>query len=179
MKDFRFFGTSLRSGRTRGPGRAFKNMGGFALHLFEGFPGPPGPARPQKCTPQQSGQSAFKYPAEEHKVGDYPKGIPECFCWPSVLLEAWRTKAKKPHLFQKRVIVWPLFSGKCVVFGLRAPGLQKTRGKNHFGIPLSVLLTGYLKAVWPGFWGCVFEVWPAPGARESPQKCGELRPPPF
>ncbi len=31
---------------------------------------------------------------------------------------------------------------------------------------------GYLKAVWPEFFGCVFEVWPAPGAREGPQKCG-------
>ncbi len=23
--------------------------------------------------------------------------------------------------------------------------------------------TGYLKAVWPYFWGCVFEVWAGPG----------------
>ncbi len=29
------------------------------------------------------------------------------------------------------------------------------------------------------FGGCVFEVWPAPGARESLQKCGGLRPPTF
>ena len=29
--------------------------------------------------------------------------------------------------------------------------------------------------IWPDFWGCVFEVWPAPGARESLQKCGGLR----
>ncbi len=34
-------------------------------------------------------------------------------------------------------------------------------------------------AVWPDLFGCVFEVWPAPGARESPQKCGGLRPPHF
>ncbi len=33
---------------------------------------------------------------------------------------------------------------------------------------------GYLKAVWPDLLGCVFEVWPAPGAREGPQKCGGL-----
>jgi hypothetical protein len=32
--------------------------------------------------------------------------------------------------------------------------------------------SGYLKAVSPDLFGFVFEVWPAPGARESPQKCG-------
>jgi hypothetical protein len=39
--------------------------------------------------------------------------------------------------------------------------------------------TGYLKAVWPVFGGCVFEVWPAPGAREGLLKCGGLRRPHF
>ncbi len=38
---------------------------------------------------------------------------------------------------------------------------------------------GDLKAVWPEFSGCLFEVWPAPGAREGPQKCEGLRPPHF
>ncbi len=38
---------------------------------------------------------------------------------------------------------------------------------------------GYLKAVWPVFLGCVFEVWPAPGARESLQIRGGRSPPPF
>ncbi len=37
---------------------------------------------------------------------------------------------------------------------------------------------GYLKAVWPGFLECMFEVWPAPGPRESLQKCGGFRPRP-
>jgi hypothetical protein len=37
---------------------------------------------------------------------------------------------------------------------------------------------GYLKAVWRAFFGCVFEVWPPPGAREGFQKCGGRRPPP-
>ncbi len=58
-------------------------MGGEAPHLFEGLPGPPGPARPQKRTPKtrpdlknappqirrdfkntpkKSGQTAFRYP---------------------------------------------------------------------------------------------------------------------
>ncbi len=41
-----------------------------------------------------------------------------------------------------------------------------------------MLRSGYLRAVWPEFFGCIFEVWPAPGARESLQKCGGLRPPP-
>ncbi len=36
-----------------------------------------------------------------------------------------------------------------------------------------------LKAVWPDLWGCVFEVCPAPGARETLQKCGGRRPPHF
>ncbi len=31
---------------------------------------------------------------------------------------------------------------------------------------------GYLKAVWLVFWGCMFEVLPAPEARECNQKCG-------
>ncbi len=42
----------MRSGRPRGLGKAFRNAGGEAPHLFEGFPGPPGPARPQKFTPK-------------------------------------------------------------------------------------------------------------------------------
>ncbi len=37
----------------------------------------------------------------------------------------------------------------------------------------------YLKAVWPVFLGCVFEVRPAPWARESLQKCWGRRPPHF
>ncbi len=38
------------SGRPRGPRRPFQKVGGFAPHLFEGLPGPPGPSRPQKRT---------------------------------------------------------------------------------------------------------------------------------
>jgi hypothetical protein len=41
-----------RSGRPRGPGKALKNVGGFAPNMLEGLPGPPGLARPQKCTPK-------------------------------------------------------------------------------------------------------------------------------
>ncbi len=36
----------LRFDRPRGPGKAPKNVGGEAPHIFEGLPGPPGPARP-------------------------------------------------------------------------------------------------------------------------------------
>ncbi len=43
-------------------------MGGVAPHISEGFPGPPGPARPQNRTPQKSGQIAFRYPAEVKDV---------------------------------------------------------------------------------------------------------------
>ena len=35
---------------------------------------------------------------------------------------------------------------------------------------------GFLRAVCLDFIGCLFEVWPAPGARECPQKGGGLRP---
>jgi hypothetical protein len=31
-----------------GPEKAFRNVGDEAPHICEGFPGPPGPARPQK-----------------------------------------------------------------------------------------------------------------------------------
>ncbi len=41
------WGAFLRSGRPRGPGKAFKNEGGFVPHRFEGRPEPPGPARLQ------------------------------------------------------------------------------------------------------------------------------------
>jgi hypothetical protein len=54
------------------------------------------------------------------------------------------------------------------------PEHQANSGRNR---PLS-RLTGYLKAVWPGF-GSVFEAWPAPGAREGPHKCGGASPSTF
>ncbi len=56
--------------------------------------------------------------------------------------------------------------------------LNPCRAHPSYGSPAQQGLAGYLKAVWPDFWG-VFEVWPAPGARESSQKCGVLRPPTF
>jgi hypothetical protein len=45
-----FWGAFLRSERPRGPGKALQKVGGCAPHLFEGLPGPPGPAIPQKRT---------------------------------------------------------------------------------------------------------------------------------
>ncbi len=53
----------MRSGKPRGPGKAFQNVGGFAPHLLGGFIGPPGPARPQRCPQKTAGQTAFRYPA--------------------------------------------------------------------------------------------------------------------
>ncbi len=38
---------------------------------------------------------------------------------------------------------------------------------------------GSLGTVWPGFWGFVFEVWPAPRSPESLQNGGVRSPPPF
>ncbi len=35
------------------------------------------------------------------------KGIPKCF-WPTVFLEAWGTKAPKPHIFKKRLFLLAL-----------------------------------------------------------------------
>ncbi len=39
-------------------------------------------------------------------------------------------------------------------------------------VPIDANRAGYLKAVWLDLLGCLFEVWPAPGAREGLQKCG-------
>ena len=45
-----FWGAFSKSGWARGPGKASKSVGDFAPHIFEGFPGAPGQARPQKRT---------------------------------------------------------------------------------------------------------------------------------
>ncbi len=50
-------GVFLRSGRPRGPGKAFKNVGGFAPHSFEGSPGLPGPS--YCSSPRQKKQKSF------------------------------------------------------------------------------------------------------------------------
>ena len=42
---------------------AFKNVGGFAPHLLEGLPGPPGAGQTSKTHPTRPGQIAFRYPA--------------------------------------------------------------------------------------------------------------------
>ncbi len=49
----------MRSGRPREPGKAFKNVGGFASPptFLKAFPGPRG--RPDL---KKSGQAAFRYP---------------------------------------------------------------------------------------------------------------------
>ncbi len=39
----------MRSGRPRGPGTAFKSVGGDGPNIFDGVPGLPGPSRLRKC----------------------------------------------------------------------------------------------------------------------------------
>ncbi len=68
-------GTCLRSGRPRGPGKALKKVGGFAPHILEGFPGPPGPARPQKRTPK----NPARLPSGTH-VWEKPRPEPRSMC---------------------------------------------------------------------------------------------------
>ncbi len=46
-----FLGALLRSGRPRGPGKAFTNAGCFAPNLFEGLPGPLGAGQTSKMLP--------------------------------------------------------------------------------------------------------------------------------
>jgi hypothetical protein len=57
--------------------------------------------------------------------------------------------------------------------------LQRKQSRRRQPRRRQATMTGCLKAVWPDLLGCIFEVWPAPGARESPQKGAELRPPTF
>ncbi len=54
----------MKSGRSRGPGKAFKNVGGEAPPTFlRVFPGPRG--RPDlKDAPHKSGKTAFRYPVK-------------------------------------------------------------------------------------------------------------------
>ncbi len=72
------WGEFLRSGRPRGPGETLKKVGGFAPHIFEGCPGPPGPARPQKRTPTNPNKS----PTNPQQIPPDLKTPP--MCHPSV-----------------------------------------------------------------------------------------------
>ena len=63
-------GAFLKSGRPRGPGKAFKNVGGFAHHFLNSLTGPRG--RPGlKKAPNTSGQIAFRFSAKPYDL---------CFC---------------------------------------------------------------------------------------------------
>ena len=64
-------GEFLRSGRPRGPGKVFKKVGSEAPHILEGLPGPPGPARPQRCTPKNQA----RLPSGTQKARAVPKGL--------------------------------------------------------------------------------------------------------
>ncbi len=67
-------GPFLTSGRPRGPGKAFKNVGGDFPHIFEGVPDPPGASQTSKTHPKTSGQSAFRNPALRSGQGPGPPG---------------------------------------------------------------------------------------------------------
>ncbi len=41
----------------------------------------------------------------------------------------------------------------------------------------ALLNSEYLKAAWPDFWGCAFEVWPAPGPGKALKNVGGHPPP--
>jgi hypothetical protein len=52
----------LRPGRPRGPGKAFKNMGGLRLLHLGNFVRALGSGQTSKMNPTKSGQTAFRYP---------------------------------------------------------------------------------------------------------------------
>ncbi len=71
------------------------------------------------------------------------------FVWPSGFLEAWGTKAKQPHVFRKRLVIWTcqqtvMFMKMCGFWPwyLRPP-------KKHCGIPLTSDGTTSQNGTWP------------------------------
>ncbi len=77
--------------------------------------------------------------------------------WPTVSSTGYKSGPCSTYTF---LAVWPIW--------------QTTESPTSIATPSKA---GYLKAVWPGFGGCIVEVWPAPGAREGPQKrTPEVRP---
>ncbi len=53
----------MKSGRPRGPGKAHKNVGGFAPHIFARLSRAPGAGQASKTHLTKSGQTAFRDPA--------------------------------------------------------------------------------------------------------------------
>ncbi len=59
--------------------------------------------------------------------------------WPIGFVEAWGTKAQKPHIFLKSLVCWPcrlrrqrlktIVSGKRVLLWLGTPGLKQSLGQ--------------------------------------------------
>ena len=89
--------------------------------------------RPLQCTEHPR---SFKAPFKGPLKAPYQRD-PEVFFWPSVFLEAWSTKAKTPHIFQKRVVLLAgppsaarptnhSFLKNMWICGLGTQGLQKT-----------------------------------------------------
>ena len=69
------------------------------------------PGLPMGCFGLDMYEKMFGPTSAEYPFGrDCWYGIqkdPVVVYWPSVFLEAWGTKAKKPHFFQKILVYWP------------------------------------------------------------------------
>ncbi len=135
-------------------------------HISDRRPFPRGPGR-VGCTALTK-DFALKGPRDLRSTVALPEPYcqrdPAMNCWPSGCLDAWDTKAKKPHVFKSILVFgsnrrrrqsqqtdifinmcgfWPWYPrpptnhlGGC--FGLGAPGLRKTTWpKKHFGMPLN------------------------------------------
>ena len=88
--------------------RVYPGLPGIRVYPDLVYSGPGYFQRPLQCTEHpRSFKAPFKGPLKAPYQMD-----PEVFFWPSVFLEAWSTKAKTPHIFQKRVLAMPtiLFS---------------------------------------------------------------------
>ncbi len=65
-----FLGAFLRSGRPRGPGKSFQNVGGEDPHIFEGLPGLRG--RPDfKNAPPKTRPDCLQVPSMCKLIGPY------------------------------------------------------------------------------------------------------------
>ena len=97
-------GRFLGSGRPLGALKPSKKVGGEAPHLLGGFQSPQGPPRPQKPTPKNSGQTAFRYPATNPQglvTSRAPnpinsQGFPKAFIFADTASDRWSTRGPPP-----------------------------------------------------------------------------------
>ncbi len=96
----------MRSGRPRGPGKALRNVGGETPRISEGFPGPPEPARPQKCTPKTR-PDYFQEPSLEGRTRDTQSGHDDDGqAWCSAVPQRATPEHCQPDAYS-RVTSWP------------------------------------------------------------------------